>query len=327
MKISIKYILLFLIAIVMLVVIFLYAGDTDRQEMIAKYGGGEALFIDDGYGGQIHYRNQGNKDGPALLLIHGSNSHLQTWSGVVDALQDKYHIISYDQPGHGLSGPAGNDDYSGDAMASAGVKVLDAAGVKEAIWIGNSMGGWVSWRAALAYPERLSALVLIDASGAQGGERIEPYLGAKLMQTSFGQAILPYVTPKFIVKSSLRQSIYDPETLSEDVITRYWELLRFPGNRQATIKRSLASRENEKWNDIDQIDSPVLILWGEEDRVIPVSHADLFAAKIDQTEKIIYPKIGHLPMEEDAQRVADDIDKFIVTRIPALFSNKNSEKK
>lgn len=327
MKKFIKYALIVIFALMIFAGIFLYAGDTDQEELIAKYGGDRGLFIDDGNGGQIHYRDQGNRDGPILLLIHGANSHLQTWDGVTDALKDKYRIISYDQPGHGLSGPAGNDNYSGDAMAAAGVKVLDAAGVRDAIWIGNSMGGWVSWRAALAFPERISALVLINASGAQGGEKIEPYLGAILMQTRFGQAILPYITPRFIVKSSLQQSVYDPKVLSEEAITRYWELLRFPGNRQATIKRTLTPRENEKWEDIGQINSPVLILWGENDQVIPVSHAQLFAAKISNTIKIIYPNIGHLPMEEDAAKVASDIDMFILAQLPTSFSNENNDQK
>ncbi len=297
----------------LIAVLSLYSSDTDREEMIAKYGGDKALFIDDGYGGRLHYRDEGNKNGPVLLLIHGSNSHLQTWESVVTELRDKYRLISYDQPGHGLSGSAGNDDYRGDAMAAAGVRILDAIGIDEAIWVGNSMGGWVSWRAALSYPNRVSGLVLIDASGARGGKKVSPYIGARLMQTALGQAILPYVSPRFLVKSSLSQSVFDADVLNEDVITRYWELVRFPGNRKATIKRVNADREIEKWDDIDNITVPTLIIWGEEDAVIPVSHADLFEKAIKGSKKIIYPNIGHLPMEENPNILAKDIDKFIKT--------------
>lgn len=289
---------------------FLYAGDTDRAEMIDRYGNAQSKFIDDGYGGKIHYRDEGNKAGPAILLVHGSNSHLQTWEAVVDNLKSKYRLISYDQPGHGLSGRAGNDDYRGDAMAAAGVKILDTLGVEKAIWVGNSMGGWVSWRAALKYPTRVSSLVLMNASGAQDGEKIEPSLAVKLMQTQIGQAILPYVAPRSIVKQSLQQSVYDPEVMNEALITRYWELVRFPTNRQATIERSRADREPEKWDDIDSINIPTLILWGEEDRVIPVSNAKLFNNKIKNSEMIIYSNIGHLPMEENPDQVSKDIDQF-----------------
>jgi len=291
--------------------IFLYSGDTDRKEMIAKYGEDKALFVDDGKGGTLHYRDEGNRDGEVLLLIHGSNSHLQTWEAMVDILKDKYRLISYDQPGHGLSGPSGYGDYRGDAMAAAGAKILDAAGVEKAIWIGNSMGGWVSWRAALSQSDRVAGLILIDASGAQGGEKTKPYLGARLMQTAIGQAILPYITPRFMVKSSLEQSVFDKDDLNEDVITRYWELLRFSGNRQATIKRSNSDRETEKWKEVGGITVPTLILWGQEDYVIPVSHAKLFANAINGSKLIVYPEMGHLPMEEDAKLVAEDIHNFI----------------
>lgn len=294
---------------------FLYAGDTDRAAMIDKYANAQSKFIDDGHGGVIHYRDEGNNEGPAILLIHGSNSHLQTWEGVVAKLKNKYRLISYDQPGHGLSGRAGNDDYRGDAMADVGVKILDVLGVDKAMWVGNSMGGWVSWRAALKYPERVSSLVLMNASGAQDGEKIEHYLGAKLMQTSIGQAILPYVAPRFIVKQSLLQSVHNPEVMHDELITRYWELVRFPTNRQATIERSRSDREPKKWNEIDSINIPTLILWGEEDRVIPVSHAKLFKNEIKNSKMILYPSIGHLPMEENTDQVAADIDQFIASQI------------
>ncbi len=319
MKKILSYIALIFLLILIIAAFLLYAGDTDRDEMIDKYSNAQSKFIDDGHGGQIHYRDEGNSAGPAILLIHGANSHLQTWESVVDNLKSKYRIISYDQPGHGLSGRAGNDDYSGDAMAAAGVKILDTLGVEKAVWVGNSMGGWVSWRAALKYPDYVSSLVLMNASGAQDGEKIEPYLGAKLMQTSIGQAILPYVAPRFIVKQSLQQSVSDPEVMHDALVTRYWELVRFPTNRQATIERSRADREPEKWDEIDSINAPTLILWGEEDRVIPVSHAKLFKNKIKNSEMIIYSNIGHLPMEENPDQVSKDIDRFI--------SSQNIEKK
>jgi len=320
-----KFIIRFLLALIILLIVLtalLWTGDTNRDEMMSKYGGDQALFVDDGHNGQIHYRDEGNKEGPALLLVHGSNSHLHTWEDMVGLLKGKYRLISYDQPGHGLTGPSGDGDYRGDDMAAAGVKVLDAVGVEKAIWVGNSMGGWVSWRAALSNPERVSGLVLIDASGAQGGEKITPYLGARILRTGFGQAILPHITPRFMVKKSLDDSVYNADDLSEEVITRYWEMLRFPGNRQATLERGSADREIQKWDEIGSISVPTLILWGEEDSVIPVSHAELFAEAISDSEVIIYPKIGHLPMEEDALQVAQDIDSFVSSQDGNTFLSK-----
>lgn len=285
--------------------------DTDRAEMVAKYSNDASQFVDDGAGGKIHYRDEGNKDGPAILLIHGSSSLLQTWEPVVALLGDKYRLISLDLYGHGLTGPQAEGDYSADANITAAVKVLDTVGVEQAYWVGNSMGGWLSWRAGLAVPERVSGLVLIDASGAQIDEKIKPYLGARLARSSIGQLLLPEITPKFLVRSSLEENFAQPERLTDELVMRYWELLRFPGNRQATLARGKTPREPEKWNEIGNLKMPVLLLWGEQDKVIPVSHAKAFEAAISGSKLIIYNDAGHLPMEETPDQVARDIGAWI----------------
>jgi pimeloyl-ACP methyl ester carboxylesterase len=304
-------ILLALIVILVAAFFIFRTPDTDRTEMIAKYSNEASQFLDDGLGGKIHYRDEGNKNGPAILLIHGSNSLLQTWEPVVDRLGDKYRLISLDLYGHGLTGPHPNDDYSADAYIAAAVKVLDTVDVERAYWVGNSMGGWLSWRAGLAVPDRVSGLVLIDASGAQTDEKIKPYLGARLARSSIGQLLLPEITPKFLVRSSLEENFAQPERLTDELVTRYWELLRFPGNRQGSVTRGKTAREPEKWAEIGGLNMPVLLLWGEQDKVIPVSHAKAFEEAIPGSKLIIYRDAGHLPMEETPDQVARDIGTWI----------------
>ena len=182
----------------------------------------------------------------------------------------------------------------------------------EAYWVGNSMGGWLSWRAGLAVPDRVSGLVLIDASGAQTDEKIKPYLGARLARSSIGQLLLPEITPKFLVRSSLEENFAQPERLTEELVTRYWELLRFPGNRHGIgCTRGKTAREPEKWAEVGNLKMPVLLLWGEQDKVIPVSHAKAFEAAIPGSKLIIYKDAGHLPMEETPDQVARDIGTWI----------------
>lgn len=314
-------ILLALIVILVAAFFIFRTPDTDRVEMIAKYSNDASQFVDDGMGGQIHYRDEGNKNGPAILLIHGSSSLLQTWEPVVALLGDKYRLISLDLYGHGLTGPQPKGDYSADANIAAAVKVLDTVGVEQAYWVGNSMGGWLSWRAGLAVPERVSGLILIDASGAQIDEKVKPYLAARLVRTSVGQLLLPEITPKFLVRSSLEENFAEPERLTDELVTRYWELLRFPGNRQATIARGATPREPEKWGEIGNLKMPVLLLWGEQDKVIPLSHAKAFEAAIAGAKLITYKDAGHLPMEETPDQVAQDIGVWI-EGIEAMDSNE-----
>lgn len=304
-------ILLALVVILVAAFFIFRTPDTDRSEMIAKYSNDASQFVDDGIGGQIHYRDEGNKDGPAILLIHGSSSILQTWEPVVALLGDKYRLISLDLYGHGLTGPEAKGDYSADANIAAVVKVLDTVGVEQAYWVGNSMGGWLTWRAGLAVPERALGLVLIDSSGAQIEEKVKPYLGARLAQSSIGKALLPEITPKFLVRSSLEENFAQPERLTDKMVTSYWELLRFPGNREATIARGATPREPEKWGEIGNLQMPVLLLWGEQDKVIPLSHAKAFEAAIPGAKLITYKDAGHLPMEETPGQVARDIGTWI----------------
>jgi pimeloyl-ACP methyl ester carboxylesterase len=285
--------------------------DTDRQEMLAKYGGAQARFVTDSYGGSIHYRLAGPANAPAVVLIHGANSSLQTWDTVAKQLADRYRVVTVDLYGHGLTGPSAKADYSAKSMMGAVAKVLDAAGIRSAVWVGNSMGGWVSWRAALALPQRVCGLALVDASGAQTGEAPKLYLGARLMQTGIGQAILPHFSPRWIIKSSLKQTYADPAKLSDHVVDRYWELNRFPGNRQAAVDRANTSREPGEWSKIGQIKVPTIIFWGRQDHVTPPSHATAFADKIKGSSLIIYPDAGHLPMEETPDAFARDLGKWL----------------
>lgn len=285
--------------------------DTDRSAMVAKYGTEASRFLDDGQGAKIHYRDEGNRDGPSILLIHGSNSMLHTWEPLVALLGDRYRLISLDLYGHGLTGPHLSGAYDAETNIAAAVRVLDAVGVDKAYWVGNSMGGWLSWRAGLAVPERVSGLVLIDASGAQVEDKGELYLGARLAQSSIGRMLLPQITPRFLVKSSLEENFARPERLTEELVDRYWELLRFPGNRRASVERSRTPREPEKWAEVGALKMPVLLLWGEQDKVIPLSHARAFADAIPGSTLITYADAGHLPMEETPEQVARDINRWV----------------
>jgi pimeloyl-ACP methyl ester carboxylesterase len=318
MKKTIRIILLLLVLLGAAFFIF-RTPDTNREAMIAKYSNESSRFLDDGHGGKIHYRDQGNKNGPAILLIHGSNSMLQTWEPLVALLGDKYRLISLDLYGHGLTGPNPTGAYDAETSIEEAVRVLDAVDIEQAYWVGNSMGGWLTWRAGLSVSERVSGLILIDASGAQVEQKVRPYLGARLAQSWIGQILLPEITPRFLVKKSLEENFARPERLTGKLVDRYWELLRYPGNRQAAVDRTKTPREPEKWREIGSLKMPVLLLWGEQDKVIPLSHARAFQAAIPGSQLITYADAGHLPMEETPEQVARDIDAWIDTvTIPAI---------
>ncbi|MDP1625567.1 MAG: alpha/beta fold hydrolase [Parvibaculum sp.] len=147
------------------IVISVMRFDVPREELIGKYAGGASQFVTLPSGASAHFRDEGNRDGPALVLVHGSNASLHTWEPWVAELGGTYRIISMDLPGHGLTGRVPGDDYSREGMAAFVHELADALGVTRFAIGGNSMGGGVSALYAMEHPERVSALILVDSAG------------------------------------------------------------------------------------------------------------------------------------------------------------------
>lgn len=291
-----------------------YTPDTDPDVMKAKYAGAPSRYVTLPNGQSVHLRDQGPRDALTIVLLHGSNSSLHTWEPWILRLKGEFRVITLDLPGHGLTGPAPDGDYSAQAMIRAVQGVVDSQGARRFILGGNSMGGWVAWRYALAHPDRIEGLVLIDAAGVApppGAAPAELPLGFKLASNRLLGPLLVKLTPRWLIARSLEQTVADPSSLSDETITRYWELLRYPGNREATIKRMATSREPDAAALLDQITAPTLIQWGDQDRLIPVENAVVFRERIPGSELVIYPGVGHLPMEEAPERTVADLITFL----------------
>lgn len=285
--------------------------DLDPADLQAKYANSASQFIDVGGGLLIHARDEGRGDGPILVLLHGSNASLQTWEPWVKRLGAKYRVISLDQIGHGLTGPNPSDDYSPAAFVDTLDKALAKIGVEQFVLAGNSMGGAVAWNYALAHPEKVQGLILVDAAGApEAGSKSLP-IGFRIAQMPGVNRIAQVITPRRLIERSLYQSLSNTRIIDDAMINRYWELLLYPGNRRATLLRSGAKRTPADPAALGTLAMPVLILWGAEDKLIPVSSAHWFAKALPQAKLVIYPGIGHAPMEEAADRSAADVDAFL----------------
>ena len=299
----------------------LRTSDTDRDEMIAKYGGPDAAFAAGPAGQRIHYRDQGKRDGPAIVLLHGSNSSLDTWEPLVKRLGATYRIVTLDLPGHGLTGGTPDKDYSAAGMMAAVDVVAAKTGLDHFILGGNSMGGWVSWRYALAQPERVDALLLLDAAGMplRKGEKAPPSnIGFRVLEYPFGRWLATQITPRALVEQSLRGSVERQAIVDDAMIDRYWELLRFPGNREATVLRARMDREPAMAARVGEIEAPTLILFGDKDRLINPTAAKTFNERIAGSEVVLLPGIGHLPMEEAPDATAAAIADFLTRRLAPL---------
>lgn len=310
-----KWVIGIIVVLVAALFIWGYAPDTDAAAMKAKYGGGASRFAELQPGLNVHYRDEGRRDGRVLVLIHGSNASLHTWEPWVERLRTDYRIISLDLPGHGLTGvnPAGvydNASYVGVVDA-----LLTKLGIAKAVIGGNSMGGGVSWMFALAHPEKTEALLLVDAGGQPQAKSDDLPIGFRLMRMPVIKEAARFIAPRSIFESSIGTSMSVKSKIDDRLIDRYWELNRYPGNREATMKRfgDPGSRNYGTKEKLATIKVPVMIMWGEEDNLIPVSSAKWFADAIPAAKLLVYPDVGHIPMEEVPDKSAADVKAWLET--------------
>lgn len=293
--------------------ITLSAPDIPRATLEAKYAAPPSQFAVLPDGARVHYRIRGAADAPTLVLLHGSNASLFTWEPWSKTLSDHFRVISLDLPGHGLTGAVPNHDYSGKGMAMFVAEFADKIGLQKFALGGNSMGGGVAARFAEMYPDRVTALILVDAAGMPGktGDRIP--LAFQLLRMPWLQSVMAHANPKPLAREGLGKAIVRKAVLTEQMIDLYSDMALLEGSRAATFERfnQMNGDFNFVKDHVGTLKLPVLILWGEEDHLIPVTAAHSWNRAIPGSKLIIYPATGHIPMEEVADKSAADVREFL----------------
>ncbi|RDC60759.1 putative aminoacrylate hydrolase [Alteripontixanthobacter maritimus] len=301
--------------------LFFRTPDTDPAEMRAKYGRAPSQFIPIGDGLTVHLRDEATPDAKrvvgTIVLLHGSNSDLHTWQAWVARLKDDYRVIRFDQIGHGLTGPAPDGDYSNDAFVAQLDRVVGHLGLDRFVLAGNSMGGSIAMGYAMKHPEKLAGLVLVDAGGApirreedEGGN-----IGFTVAATPVIRNLITQITPRSMIAASLSQSVSNQDIVTPEAVDRYWELLRYPGNRQATLERFSNGWHVFKPRDVAMTSVPTLVMWGEEDALIPFAAGQWYARTLPNATLVSYPGIGHLPMEEAPKRSVRDLRAWLESTV------------
>ena len=309
-----KRISLLLLILISTLLIWGYAGDIPAEKLRVKYANGESEFVTLNNGLTVHLRDEGPVDAPAIILLHGSNASLHTWDAWTERLKGRYRIIRYDQAGHGLTGPHPANCYTRECFARIVEAVADNRGLDHFILAGNSMGGGIAYHYAQDHGDRLNGLILVDAAGAPEDKSRKLPIGFRIMTWPVINRLSIIITPRSVIEKSIHGSVSRSEFVDDAEVDLYWELIRHPGNRDATVRRfATYARENaELATKAKQLDIPTLILWGEEDRLIPVAAVKWCEAKLPIHESIIYPATGHIPMQEVTDESAADVDRWIV---------------
>jgi pimeloyl-ACP methyl ester carboxylesterase len=296
-----------LVLVIAIAIAAMVRPDIPLAKLMPKYGTPPSKFIEI-QGMRIRYRDEGS--GPPLLLLHGFSSSLDTWDGWQRQLGSKRRVIRLDLPGFGLTGPAPDGNYTAERYVGVVTELLDKLGVERTDIAGNSMGGRTALMFALAHPERVRKLILVDAGGLPWPE---PPLFKLAKTPIMGSWIVRHVTPRFVVRRNLETVYGTPSRLRDAVVERYWEMTLRAGNRGAIVRRITGPADPPLATLLARVKAPTLIQWGKLDRWIPVSDAYGFQRGIAGSTLHIYPTAGHVPMEELPEATARDADAFLGT--------------
>jgi pimeloyl-ACP methyl ester carboxylesterase len=288
---------------------WLWTPDKDRASLERSY----LKAPDDMHevaGIKLHVRDSGPSNAPAVIFLHGFGASLHTWEPWASTLSRDMRVIRLDLPGSGLSSPDPSGNYTDARTLEVLLALMNRLEVARASVAGNSIGGRIAWTFAAQHPERIDKLVLISpdgfaSPGFEYGEKPEVPATVKLMR---------YVLPKPLLRMSLAPAYANPAVLTDELSTRYHDLMLGPGSRDALIARMAQTVLVDPVPLLKKITAPTLLLWGEQDALIPFGNAADYLKAIARVTLVCLPGIGHLPHEEAPGLTINPVRAFLLDR-------------
>jgi pimeloyl-ACP methyl ester carboxylesterase len=246
-------------------------------------------------------------------MVHGLSASLQTWEPWVARLGGHYRIVTLDLPGHGLTrAPAGyRPTTRGYAdLVDTLARRLDLGPY---VVVGNSMGGAVAWEDALRHRDDVRGLVLVDAAGwpEQRRQHGDAPMIFRVLASPLGRRLLRDVDTRSMAADGLRAAYVDPARVTPALVDRYVELSRAPGHRDIRLSIVTRGPGKETRATFKTLNLPTLVMHGMDDRLIPFTDGQAFAATIPGARLVAYPGVGHVPMEQIPDRSAADLKAFL----------------
>ena len=329
-----KKILLSLLAILAVLVIavaaLFFRPDLSREEL-SEYINEESEFLDLPMGANVHYRDEGNPDGPVIVLIHGGFGSLHNWEFWVPYLEQGYRIITMDLPGHGLTGRVKDDFYPRPAAVRLVEELLAELKVDRFTIGGHSYGGGIALEYALRHPEQIDALILVGSEGVppEGGYPVEDTFFEEYAtqdealsdkSLSFGEVLLTKFSSPWVVEEALKGIFGDPSQVTPEMARWYGRITRHQGNRYAQVLgfRQAAAFTNSKEDlapRMDEITQPVLLLFGDKDILTPPEVAERFHQLLPNSTLKMYQGVGHMTQMEVTEQTAQDVLSFLQTEV------------
>ena len=267
----------------------------------------------------VHYKIYGQGE-PVFILLHGFGASLFSWHKVTNPLAQYGTVIAYDRPAFGLTERPleweGENPYSQDSQVELVLGLMDALNVEQAILVGNSAGGTVAMLTALKYPERVQSLILVDPAVYAGGGApawIRPLLGTPQMR-HLGPLIARQIQSRGV--EFIKTAWHDPSKITPETLEGYQKPLQAKNWDKALWELTLASRESKLADRLTEFSMPVLVITGDDDRIVSTEQSIRLAGEIPNAELVVIPQCGHLPHEEQPEEFMQTVTNFIYEAQP-----------
>jgi pimeloyl-ACP methyl ester carboxylesterase len=269
------------------------------------------------YGDRVAYRDVGGGN-DVVVLIHGMAGSSETWRAVIPRLSRKYRVVAPDLLGHGHSAKP-RADYSLGAFAVWLRDLLDELGISRATIIGQSLGGGVAMQFVYQHPDYCQRLILISSGG------LGPDVGwtLRLLSAPGAELILPIIAPQPVltVGNKLR-AWFSGAGIQSPRGAELWSAyssLSDAETREAFLRtlRSVVDYRGQAVSALNRLhvasELPIMAIWGDQDRIIPVDHAYATQAARPESRLEVLEGVGHFPHVERPTEVVDLIEDFINT--------------
>lgn len=288
------------------------AGDTLPRESLASEGG-EFIQVGDL---EVYIQRTGEGE-PPLVLLHGFGASLFSWREVIHPLAENAFVVAYDRPGFGLTErplppyPQEESPYSTPAQVELVVDLMDSLNIEEAVLVGNSAGGTIALQTALEHPDRITALVLLSPAVYEGGGT--PAFVKPLFQLPQIQRLGPLFARNIRTwgQRLLETAWHDPARITQDIYDGYTRPLQVENWDRALWELVLASEQPDLASRMEELSLPVLVITGDDDRVVPTENSIRLAGEIPGAELVVLPGCGHVPQEECPQAFLDAVMAFL----------------
>jgi pyruvate dehydrogenase E2 component (dihydrolipoamide acetyltransferase) len=254
-------------------------------------------------GRELNVLLAGTGDAPPLVFLHGLGGSQSTWQVVLGDLVEQHRVAAIDLPGHGTSDRSAEADYSITGIAHAIAEAVGKLGLSRPIVVGHSLGGAVALRIAIEQPKLIHGVVALDSAGL--GEEI----GSELTDLMAGQAGTD------TARGLLQLFYQDQKLVNERGVAEMAQMQLADGAwaaQQSVANAAFASGRQLQAARLDPaaVSVPVLLIWGEHDRVIPARHAIEALTRFPDASLAIVPNVGHVPQVENPIRTATLITRF-----------------